>query len=137
LEFISELILFNVRSANLTINIEEGIYALIGAASTVAAATKTISPAIMVWEITGQISHIVPVLLGVLLANLVVNNLAMSAFDVILEFKNLPYLATLGSVSIYKMKAKDLMNRNFFYLTKESRIAEIPVIISKVKGGSM
>jgi H+/Cl- antiporter ClcA len=81
--------------------LEEGIYALIGAAATVGAATKTIAPAIIVFEITGQSSHMVPVLLGVLLANCVANNLAMSVFDVILDFKNLPYLPTLGSASIY------------------------------------
>lgn len=79
----------------------------------------------------------VPVLVGVLLANCVVSNLAMSAFDVILEFKNLPYLATLGNANVYQLQAKDIMNKNFMFLSMQSRLAEIPVIISKAKGSDL
>mmetsp|Transcript_24053 Transcript_24053/g.18348 ORF Transcript_24053/g.18348 Transcript_24053/m.18348 type:complete len:181 (+) Transcript_24053:854-1396(+) len=46
----------------------EGIYAIIGAAAMQGSATKTIAPAIMVLEITGQTTHIVPVFMGVLMA---------------------------------------------------------------------
>jgi len=35
------------------LDVDVGIYAIIGAAATVGAATKTIAPAIMVLEITG------------------------------------------------------------------------------------
>mmetsp|Transcript_1960 Transcript_1960/g.1422 ORF Transcript_1960/g.1422 Transcript_1960/m.1422 type:complete len:123 (+) Transcript_1960:1449-1817(+) len=87
----------------------------------------------MVLEITGQTTHLVPVFLGTLLAYAITSKYSMSLFDVILEFKNLPYLASLGSVEAYFMKAESLMNKNFFYLTISSALSELPVIIHKVK----
>lgn len=48
--------------------IDEGIYSIIGAAAFSGGVTKTLAPAIMVLEITGQSSHMVPVFLGVLLS---------------------------------------------------------------------
>jgi len=61
----------------------------------------------------------------------------MSIFDVVMEFKNLPYLATLGSVDAYRHRAIDLMNRNFLYLTKQSTLSQLPVIINKAKNSSI
>lgn len=40
----------------------------------------------------------IPILIGTLLGYAVSNSLAMSVYDVILEMKNLPFLATLNSV---------------------------------------
>ena len=61
----------------------------------------------------------------------------MSIFDVMLDFKNLPYLATLGTKEAYLMKAHNIMNRNYLYLTKEATLSDLPVIISKVKQGNV
>jgi len=61
----------------------------------------------------------------------------MSIFDVVLEFKSLPYLATLGSIEAYYLKAGNIMNRNFFFLTKNACLSELPVIINKVKSSNI
>lgn len=75
----------------------------------------------------------VPVFLGVLLSHCVFSKYSMSIFDVVLEFKNLPYLPTLGSIEAYYLTAANIMNKNFFYLTRDATLADLPVIINKVK----
>lgn len=56
-------------------------------------------------------------------------NSTMSVFEVLLELKNLPYMATLGSIGAYRFRAYDIMNRNFFFLTKDAKLADIPPIL--------
>lgn len=53
----------------------------------------------------------------------------MSAFECMLELKALPYMPTLGSINAYHLRAKDIMNTNFFFLTKEAKFADIPPIL--------
>lgn len=75
----------------------------------------------------------IPILIGVLLSYAVSSSLSLSAFDALIEIKNLPFLPTLTGYSTYHLSAKDLMNKNFLYLTKAgSRMADIAIIIAKV-----
>ncbi|KAG9343268.1 hypothetical protein JZ751_014249 [Albula glossodonta] len=46
-----------------------GVYAVVGAAALSGAVTHTVSTAVIVFELTGQISHILPVMIAVILAN--------------------------------------------------------------------
>uniref|UniRef100_A0A668A7Q0 Chloride channel 2c n=1 Tax=Myripristis murdjan TaxID=586833 RepID=A0A668A7Q0_9TELE len=48
-----------------------GGYAVVGAAALSGAVTHTVSTAVIVFELTGQISHILPVMIAVILANAV------------------------------------------------------------------
>lgn len=86
----------------------------------------------IVFELTGQTSHMIPVLIGVLISYAVANSLAMSIFDVILEVKNLPFLPTLTSIQTYNKTAGDIMSTNFLYLTHDAKLADIPAILNKV-----
>ena len=75
----------------------------------------------------------IPILIGVLLSYAVSSSLCMSAFDALIDIKNLPFLSTTTGYSTYHLTAKDLMNRNFLYLTHDtSKLADIAVIIAKV-----
>ena len=112
--------------------IDEGIYAIVGGAALGGAVTKTVSVAMIVFEMTGQVNHMVPIMVGVIVANFAASSITMSIFDVILEFKNFPYIPTLGSIAAYYQKAKDIMNRNFFYLTMDAKLSDIPVILQKI-----
>lgn len=62
------------------------------------------------------------------------SGVAMGLFDVIIEFKNFPYMPSLGSMQAYSLKASDIMNKNFMYITKSSTLAEIPAILDKTGG---
>ncbi len=86
----------------------------------------------MVFEICGQTNHMIPILVGVLLSYSVASTLALSAFDALIDIKNLPYLPSLTGYSTFHLTAKDLMNESFMYLTKNARLSDLAVIISKV-----
>lgn len=102
-------------------SIVPGSYAVVGAAAFSGAVTHTISTSVILFEMTGQIVHIIPVILGVLIANAVCQSLQPSIYDSIIEIKKLPYLppiASSNSVS-HKILVKDFMNTNLAYVWKE------------------
>ncbi|MGH0136191.1 UNVERIFIED_CONTAM: hypothetical protein FKN15_059854 [Acipenser sinensis] len=73
-----------------------GGYAVIGAAALAGAVTHTVSTAVICFELTGQISHILPMMVAVILANMVAQGLQPSLYDSIIQVKKLPYLPELG-----------------------------------------
>ena len=79
----------------------EGIYAIVGATALSGAMTKSVYVAMIVFEMTGQLNHLIPVLIGTGVSYFAATPITMSFFDVMLEFKNLPYLPSLGSVKAY------------------------------------
>ena len=83
----------------------------------------------IVFELNGELSYMIPVLFAVLLSYAISNSLAMSIFDILLDMKDLPYLPALRSVEHYKMKATNIMNKNFLYLTKNSQLSDIIVLL--------
>ena len=76
----------------------EGLFGVIGAAGLFASSTKTISPAIIFFEFTGQTTNLQALLICVLTANLTAASRTKSIFDVIYEFRKLPYLPALGDL---------------------------------------
>jgi predicted transcriptional regulator len=86
----------------------------------------------IVFEIIGQTSHMIPLLVGTLMAYAISNSLALSVYDALLEIKNLPFLPTVTGVNTYSLTAKDLMNENFLYLTSQSKVSDVAIIVSKV-----
>ena len=58
----------------------------------------------------------------------------MGIFDVVIEFKNFPYMPSLGSVAAYSMKASDIMNTTFMYLSKgDCKIRDLPIILNRTQ----
>ncbi|OCT69673.1 hypothetical protein XELAEV_18036597mg [Xenopus laevis] len=96
-----------------------GGYAVIGAAALTGAVTHTVSTAVICFELTGQISHILPMLISVIMANVVAQNLQPSLYDSIIQTKRLPYLPELSSchVSKYNIFVEDIMVRDLHYIT--------------------
>lgn len=95
---------------------EESVYAMVGAASVMSGATHSISSAIIIFELTGHSSYLLPMLAACLAANLTAQALAMSFFDVFLLMKNLPHLPSIKSSAIYNLTAKDMMSKELFSL---------------------
>eukprot|EP00347_Sterkiella_histriomuscorum_P010693 403375288 len=110
----------------------EGIYAVVGAACVYGGATKTISIAVIMFELTGQITLIIPVITGLTVSYLISEAITMSIFDVLLEFKNFPFLPSLGSDQTQDLRAKDLINTNFIYLRETSQMKDIAHILDKI-----
>ncbi|KAM6933750.1 chloride channel protein 2c isoform 2-T2 [Xenentodon cancila] len=96
-----------------------GGYAVVGAAALSGAVTHTVSTAVIVFELTGQISHILPVMIAVILANAVAQSLQPSLYDSIIRIKKLPYLPELGwgHHEKYNIRVEDIMVRDVGYIT--------------------
>lgn len=72
------------------------LYLQQGAAAMTGAVTHTVSTAVICFELTGQISHILPMMVAVILANMVAQGLQPSLYDSIIQVKKLPYLPELA-----------------------------------------
>uniref|UniRef100_A0A3P9K8Q9 Chloride channel, voltage-sensitive 1b n=1 Tax=Oryzias latipes TaxID=8090 RepID=A0A3P9K8Q9_ORYLA len=104
-----------------------GGYAVIGAAAMTGAVTHTVSTAVICFELTGQISHILPMMVAVILANMVAQGLQPSLYDSIIQVKKLPYLPelALGHISKYNIFVEDIMVRNVKFLSSQSTFREL------------
>lgn len=81
-----------------------GGYAVVGAAAFSGAVTHTVSVGVIIFEMTGQITHIVPVMIAVLISNAIAALLQPSMYDSIILIKKLPYLPDLLPSSSGKSK---------------------------------
>lgn len=77
-----------------------GGYAIVGAASMSGGVTRTISSAIIVFELTGQISHIVPVMVAVLISNAIAGLFEHSFYDTIIYIRKLPFLPDIDDKNV-------------------------------------
>ncbi|KAI5713177.1 hypothetical protein M8J75_014240 [Diaphorina citri] len=95
-----------------------GGYATVGAAAFSGAVTHTISVSVIMFEMTGQITHIIPVMIAVLISNAVAALLQPSLYDSIILIKKLPYLPDLlpSSSGIYNVYVEDFMVRDVKYI---------------------
>ncbi|KAG8182992.1 hypothetical protein JTE90_027479 [Oedothorax gibbosus] len=91
-----------------------GGYAVVGAAALSGSVTHTISTSVIVFELTGQMSHILPVILAVLIANGISQALQPSIYDSIIQIKKLPYLPPIVSTSseAHNVFVADIMVRD-------------------------
>uniref|UniRef100_A0A670I805 Chloride voltage-gated channel 2 n=1 Tax=Podarcis muralis TaxID=64176 RepID=A0A670I805_PODMU len=116
-----------------------GGYAVVGAAALSGAVTHTVSTAVIVFELTGQISHILPVMIAVILANAVAQSLQPSLYDSIIRIKKLPYLPELGwgHQEKYNVRVEDIMVRDVRYITLNCRYRDLQDVLHGTKMKSL
>jgi len=107
-----------LREGGVTTFIAPGGYATVGAAAFSGAVTHTISISVIVFEMTGQITHCIPVLIAVLIANAIASLLQPSCYDSIIMIKKLPYLPDIlpASSGAYNLYVDDFMVREIKYI---------------------
>ncbi|KFV69653.1 Chloride channel protein 2, partial [Dryobates pubescens] len=122
-----------------TYRIVPGGYAVVGAAALSGAVTHTVSTAVIVFELTGQISHILPVMIAVILANAVAQSLQPSLYDSIIRIKKLPYLPELGwgHHEKYNVRVEDIMLRDIHYVTPNCKYRDLQHILQSTKMKSL
>ncbi|NXJ94042.1 CLCN2 protein, partial [Corythaixoides concolor] len=122
-----------------TYRIVPGGYAVVGAAALSGAVTHTVSTAVIVFELTGQISHILPVMIAVILANAVAQSLQPSLYDSIIRIKKLPYLPELGwgHHEKYNMRVEDIMVRDIRYVTLNCKYRDLQHVLHSTKMKSL
>ncbi|NXL02527.1 CLCN2 protein, partial [Mesembrinibis cayennensis] len=122
-----------------TYRIVPGGYAVVGAAALSGAVTHTVSTAVIVFELTGQISHILPVMIAVILANAVAQSLQPSLYDSIIRIKKLPYLPELGwgHHEKYNVRVEDIMVRDIRYVTLNCKYRDLQHVLQSTKMKSL
>ncbi|KFO54843.1 Chloride channel protein 2, partial [Corvus brachyrhynchos] len=124
-----------IHTDNNIYRIVPGGYAVVGAAALSGAVTHTVSTAVIVFELTGQISHILPVMIAVILANAVAQSLQPSLYDSIIRIKKLPYLPELGwgHHEKYNVRVEDIMVRDICYVTLSCKYRDLQQVLHSTK----
>uniref|UniRef100_H3AH33 Chloride channel K n=1 Tax=Latimeria chalumnae TaxID=7897 RepID=H3AH33_LATCH len=126
-EVLAYLFPSGITSEGITTPISPGGYALAGAAAFSGAVTHTLSTSLLVFELTGQIAHILPVIITVLIANAIAQKCQPSFYDGSIIVKKLPYLPRIRSsdTGSYSVTAEQFMNTNFISLNKNADSQEV------------
>ncbi|XP_014802990.1 PREDICTED: chloride channel protein 1 [Calidris pugnax] len=108
-----------------------GGYAVIGAAALTGAVSHTVSTAVICFELTGQISHILPMMVAVILANMVAQSLQPSLYDSIIQVKKLPYLPDLGwnPISKYNVFVEDIMVQDVKFVSSNCKYRDLQTLL--------
>ena len=98
--------------------IAAGGYATIGAAAFTGAVTHTLSISVIIFELTGQITHAIPMLIAVILSTRIAELLQPSCYDSVIMIKKLPYLPNIlpASSSVHRIFVEDFMIRDVKYI---------------------
>uniref|UniRef100_A0A1I7YF69 Chloride channel protein n=1 Tax=Steinernema glaseri TaxID=37863 RepID=A0A1I7YF69_9BILA len=108
-----------------------GLYAVVGAASYTGAVTHTLSVAVIICELTGQLAPILPVLIALLTANALCKFLQPSIYESIIRMKQYPYLPDLppSRVSVHTVKVEQIMIQDVIFITKSTTYRELREVL--------
>merc|ERR1719210_133858 len=128
-----------IRYGPLISHICPGGYATVGAAAFTGAVTHTLSISVIVFEMTGQITHAIPILIAVLVANAIAACLGPSCYDSIILIKKLPYLPDIipSSSGAYNFFVEDFMVKDIKYIwygMTFNQLREVLRINKKLRG---
>ncbi|CAD6187539.1 unnamed protein product [Caenorhabditis auriculariae] len=112
--------------------VHPGIYAVVGAASFSASVTHTVSVSVIIFELTGQLHFLLPVMISVVLSNAVCAYLQPSLFDTIIKIKHLPFLPDIppSSHMVHTTFAENIMVSPVMFLTKLTTYKEIQDVVN-------
>ncbi|XP_076321943.1 chloride channel protein 2-like [Tachypleus tridentatus] len=124
-----------VRLGETVTKIIPGGYAVVGAAALSGSVTHTVSTSVIVFELTGQMSHILPVIVAVLISNAIAQSLQPSIYDSIIKIKKLPYLPPILTVSsvAHNVYVDEIMVRDVVHVWQGMTYREIVNILKMNK----
>jgi len=93
-------------------NFIPGGYALVGASAFIAGSTGAVSTAVIIFEITAQMSYMVPVLVAVIIGRQAGKLISPDLYEALQITKNLPNIPPLTHQSSYNILAVEIMNPN-------------------------
>jgi chloride channel 2 len=112
-----------------------GGYAVVGATALAAGVTRTVSPIVVMFEITGQLSFMIPMMISSIIAYGIGDLFNLSFYDTVVYLRGLPYLGSIRHPKSYKLKAKDVMREKIDYVTIKMTPDELRNTLSKSKHG--
>jgi chloride channel 2 len=109
------------------IPIYPGLYAIVGAAAFSGAVTHSISIAIICCEATGQLSSLIPILIGLMTATTISGFLEPSIYDVIVRLKKYPNLGELPANRsiVHEIFVENFMQTNINFVTLQTSYMEL------------
>ncbi|KAF4712746.1 Chloride Channel, partial [Perkinsus olseni] len=87
------------------------VYALVGAICLTAGATRTISVAVIAFELTGHIHQMAVIVISTVVSYAVASLFTTSIYDVLLHLKELPYVPHLRRPDLYHHPIGDIVHR--------------------------
>ncbi|KAM9468775.1 chloride channel protein 2-like [Clarias gariepinus] len=113
-----------------------GSYAVAGAAAMSGAATHTVSTAMIVFELTGQINFLFPLIFSVIVANVVAQSLQPSLYDALIFIRKLPYPVEpdWGDKEKSSIRVEDIMVHDVKYITLKDTYRDLKnLLLSKLR----
>lgn len=101
-------------------NVVRGGYAVVGAAAFSGSVTRCLSTSMILFELTGQLHHMLPVMLAVLVSCAVANVFDESIYDVLLKAKKLPYMP------VYSARTADKLVGDVLLPVSETKFPFVP-----------
>ena len=102
------------RLVGLLLSVQPGVAALLGVAASLAGLRRTVVPiTVLVIELTGNVTNILPVVAATLIAKWVADSLYMRQFDVVIKLKGYPVMSNLTERMqkvLSKVRVKDMMS---------------------------
>ncbi|KAG8787140.1 hypothetical protein FRC15_009885 [Serendipita sp. 397] len=115
-----------------------GVYAMIGAAATLSGVTRTtVSLAVIMFELTGTLTYVVPVMLSVLVAKTVADALEPKGiYDLVIELNQLPYLDHKAEYRWGVLTVADVMDKkvDVINVDKANTVGSLQGQLSRVFG---
>lgn len=102
-----------------------GGYAVVGAAAFTAGVTRALSCAVVMFEVTGQLHHMVPTLVAVTLSVVVANSINRSLYDTLIIMKELPYMPHMRRDRSPGQTVLEIMNPHVAFLYENTTLGEI------------
>ncbi|ALC46863.1 ClC-a, partial [Drosophila busckii] len=130
-EFVAWMLPQGVRYGGCMSPIMPAAYALVGAAAFSGSVTHSLCVAVVVFEISGQIAFVVPVLVAVLVANAVASMLQPSMYESVIMIKKLPYLPDLlyTNSNLYGKCVEDFMVRDVKYIWQNMSYLQLKEVL--------
>ncbi|KFD56436.1 hypothetical protein M514_02540 [Trichuris suis] len=113
-------------------DISPGGYAVVAAAAFAGSVTNAISTSVVVTEMIGQTTYLLPTIIAVLVANAVRSRFENSLYDTMICIKKLPYLPPLPAASsVYRTWVRDIMVQDVKYLSLNTTLGQMLSMIDK------
>jgi len=105
-------------------------FAVVGAAAFNTAVTRKISMAVIIFEITGQLTYLLPVMIATVTSIFVANLFNFGFYDKMIELKKLPFLGDIKHAKSKRKIASQVMRSNFEYVTT---VCDVKTLASMLK----
>jgi chloride channel 2 len=113
-------------------SMEPGVFAVAAAAGLTSACTRTLATGVIVFEVIGQLEHLLPVLITVIISYAMAKSMSVSVYDLSLRVKALPYVP-LMRVEDFDKTAQDSMTpiSQGCMLTNSSTVGDLRKVLGE------